>query len=131
METYGTCTQVRGKQIGCSLAHDRPKKIHNPLFYVFGHCVCGWAWTHARPRVRVRAHCTRVPAALFIRLIRTSIYRSDACVRVCLHTTFPMLRVSRSVSSSRVAFRASIRCSHLDFPWFCKRASLLFFRCQG
>ena len=50
-----------------------------------------WANVNARAPTRP---CVRVPATLFIRLVRTSTYAhvqvSGACARVCLHTTFPM-----------------------------------------
>ena len=129
MKTYGAWREVRGRQIGCSFARERPKKIHNPLFYVVEHCayVCGRMWTHARPRVRVCVSRPRYSSGLYVRA-RMHTYRSLVRALVCVYTRpSPCTRVSGSVSSSRVAFRASISVFPPRFSLiFCKTCHYFF-----
>ena len=150
MKTYGAWREVRGRQIGCSLAREKPKKIHNPLFYVAGHIVhvcTEWARAPTRSRVCVYMD-TRVAATLFIWLVCTYIRAcmyyvqiSGACVRVCLHTTFPLMYtgiwvsvfLESGFSSLDFGVPATIFLDFLQKPvtTFSCFENFSLFRCQG
>ena len=119
-----------------SLARNRRKYITLYFMWLGILCMCVRS-EHARPRVPVCA-CTwthvsrpRYSSGLYVRTYAhvCTTYRSLVRAFVCVYTrpSPSCIRVSGSVSSSRVAFRASISAFPPRFSLiFCKNLSLRF-----